>query len=432
MCALLLCAACIVVTLGGCELAITNGLLACGQPADCPTGFSCWNRDGRCYNSEEPPCEAKSCEQLFSEFETVGILIECGSFPDGCDGSIRCGGCPEGTVCGANGHNFECGCEEVSCATAGANGAECGSIPTRCGAPGEAIDCGECPGDNQVCNEQNQCECPAGVDCDAGCSGGCVGDEVCVHGDCCEPTYPCGENECSPPGGLPNGCGGNTVCPPCAGEAECVFTGNSKYECVAHCTCESQDVECGQADICGTPTLCGSCADNGFGEGYRCQDGRCICDDPFELDSDDEFVLICGPEIGGVNCVREAWSVDVQASLHSEVDVDYYRLNTLDAETSIVAETYTITSERRLLMTYLCPDGWPGMTKCSGAVENVQGIDFCVTDEPSIAIGRSCSDNSTFKVGTLLVGVEPTHFSGGCDGYGLKIIATYAQPVTAF
>jgi hypothetical protein len=28
--------------------------------------------------------------------------------------------------------------------------------------------------------------------------------------------------------------------------------------------------------------------------------------------------------------------------------------------------------------------------------------------------------------------VEPTHFSGGCDGYGLKIIATYAQPVTAF
>lgn len=416
------------VALGGCDLALKNGVFACGQPSDCPSGYSCWSSDNRCYDASEPACEPKTCEQVITEFGALDIHVECGSLPDGCDGFIECGSCPEGSVCGANGQNFLCGCEEVTCATAGIEGAECGQVPTRCGEPGETIDCGICIGDGQVCNDQFQCECPEGETCDDACRGRCTGDEVCVDGDCCEPTYPCSENECSPPGGLANGCGSNTVCPPCAGGAECVLTNEFKYECVDDCTCEAQGVECGQATVCGDLTLCGTCADNGFGDGYRCEQGRCVCDDPYEVnDTFESVALICGPELGGVNCVQEAWSVGVEASLHGESDVDYYMIHTLDAWTPVLADASNGQSERLIAMTYLCPDGWLGLAGCSGRVDNIDGIDFCVTDERSVAIERKCPSGQMSKVGTLLIAVEPTEFRGDCDAYSLKVVASYGQ-----
>jgi hypothetical protein len=218
------------------------------------------------------------------------------------------------------------------------------------------------------------------------------------------------------------------VCPSCAGTAECVLTTELRYECVEDCTCEAQGVECGQTTICGEPALCGTCQANGFGDGYRCEQNRCVCDDPFEVnDSFDSFALICGPEIGGVNCVQEAWSIDVQASLHSESDVDYYAIQTLDVWTPVVAETYNNESGRLIAMTYLCPDGWTGLAGCSGWVENIDGIDFCVSDGRQVAIGRKCSSGSGSKIGTLLIGVEPTDFRGDCDAYGLKVIASFAE-----
>jgi hypothetical protein len=409
----------------GCDLAIKNGVFACGQPADCPSGYFCWATDNRCYDAQEPTCEPKQCEQVIAEFATLGITVECGTLPDGCDGSIECGGCPAGSTCGANGQNFICGCEEVTCATASSEGAECGDVPTRCGEPGETIDCGLCLGDGQVCNEAFQCECPPGEECDDGCFGLCQGDQVCVDGVCCEPTYPCSDHECSPPGGLPDGCGSTTVCPPCSGTAECVLTSDSRYECVEDCTCEAKGIECGQEVICGELTLCGSCAANGFGQGYRCEQNRCVCEDPFEVnDSFDDFALICGPEIGGVNCFQEAWSVDVQASLHSKGDIDYYAIQALDSWTPVVAEAYNGTSDRLIGLTYLCPDGWPGLTECSGWIENIKGIDFCVSNERSVAIGRDCPASDE-KLGMVLVGVEPIEFRGDCDAYGLKVIASY-------
>jgi len=166
---------------------------------------------------------------------------------------------------------------------------------------------------------------------------------------------------------------------------------------------------------------------NRFGDGYRCDQRRCVCDDPFEVnDSFDRFALICGPEIGGVNCVQEAWGIDVQASLHSEGDIDYYAIQTLDTWTPVFGEVYNGESERLLSMTYMCPDGWSGLTECSGWIENINGIEFCVSDESKIAIGRDCGAQST-KIGTLLIGVEATEFRGDCDAYGLKIIASYGQ-----
>ena len=233
-----------IVLLGGCNLSIPNGLFGCGQPADCPSGYFCWSSDSRCYDSKEPECAPRSCEEIIADFAALGIPIECGALPDGCEGSIECGGCPEGEACGANGQNFVCGCEENSCANF-AGGAECGVIPTRCGGEEQAVFCGACLG-SQVCVE-NRCICPTGADCGEGCGNRCSPEEVCVEGECCEPTYPCAENECSPPGGFPDGCGGVTQCPSCRDGEDCVLSNELVFECLGDCTCEAQGVECGNA-----------------------------------------------------------------------------------------------------------------------------------------------------------------------------------------
>ena len=45
-----------VILVGGCDVAIKNGLFACGQPSDCPSGYYCWGSDNRCYDTKEPEC----------------------------------------------------------------------------------------------------------------------------------------------------------------------------------------------------------------------------------------------------------------------------------------------------------------------------------------------------------------------------------------
>lgn len=400
------------IALGGCDIAIPNGLFGCGQPSDCPTGYFCWNSDSRCYDSKEPSCVPKSCDQVIGEFASLGIPIECGSLPDGCDGSIECGSCPEGTVCGANGENFVCGCEENTCANFG-GGAECGFVPTRCGGEQQAIDCGACVGDGFTCSD-NKCACPPGETC--GCPGG-------------EPTYPCAQNDCSPPGGLPDGCGGVTHCPPCANGGDCVLSDDLQYKCLGDCTCEATGVECGSATICGSPTLCGTCADNGFADGYRCEAGRCVCEDLFEYnDSFKSFALICG-EGTPLNCMQDAWGVEVQATLHGENDIDYYALQVLDAPTPIIAEAYGGFSGRLVYMTYLCPDGFEGIDQCSGSTDSIEGIKFCFGDGDIVGIERRCDGSASSAIGTVLIGVESREFRSDCDPYGLRIFATYASEI---
>ena len=410
------------VLLGGCDVAIKNGLFACGQPSDCPSGYFCWSSDNRCYDSKEPDCEPKSCERVIADFASVGITIECGSLPDGCDGQIECGSCPEGTICGANGQNFICGCEEVTCASAGA---ECGEVQTRCAGSPPVIQCNDCLGDGVVCNG-NECVCPPGEDCDNACDGRCTGEEECVNGECCVPTYPCLQNECSPPGGLPNGCGGTSVCPPCQDGEECAFTDALRFECLGDCTCEAHDIECGNTTICGSPTPCGTCQDNGYGDGYRCESGRCTCEDQFEYnDTITTARLICGPEVGGWNCMQEAWSVSFQATLHSSDDVDYYRLDVMDANTPIMAQSYDGQWQRELRMAYVCPSGEPAMIGCQGEIEKVGGIEFCTSTEGVVGIERWCPTQSTSEVGTLVVGVLRDDYPGDCADYRLDIIATW-------
>ena len=393
------------VVLGGCDLAVPNGLFGCGQPTDCPSGYFCWNSDSRCYDSKEPECSPKTCEQVIGDFASLGIPIECGSLPDGCDGSIECGGCAEGEVCGANGQNFLCGCEENTCANFG-GGAECGAVPMRCGGEQQAIFCGDCVGDGFVCVD-NKCVCPPGEICE--CAGG-------------QPTYPCVRNECSPPGGLPDGCGGTIDCPPCANEVDCVLSGDLIYECLGACTCEAEGVECGNASPCGSPTLCGTCADNGFEGGYHCESGRCVCEDPFEFnDSLTSSTLICGDE-----CMQDAWSIERQATLHSSKDIDYYELIVLDSTTPLIARAYGGSSDRILSMSYRCPDGSEGIDKCSGSTNYIDGIESCIAEGDTVGIERRCDSSASPDVGTVIVRVEAKEFRGDCDGYDLNIYATYA------
>lgn len=421
------------VVLAGCDLVIPNGLFGCGQPSDCPSGYFCWSSDSRCYDSPEPECAPKTCEQVLAEFASLGIEIECGSLPDGCEGSIECGGCPQGSVCGANGQSFLCGCEENTCSTFD-GGVECGFVPTRCGGAEDAIFCGDCFG-QEVCQE-NKCVCPNGVNCDDDCMGRCRPEEVCVEGQCCEPAYPCSQNECSPPGGLPNGCGGVAHCPPCAGEGEsCVLSDELVFECVGDCTCEAEGVECGSATtICG-PKLCGTCQDNGFGDGYRCEAGLCVCEDPFEYNDDfDNFSLICG-EGTAISCNQSAWGVEVQATFHDGGDVDLYALRVLDADTSIMAQVsqnFANFDQRLLYLAYICPDGQDGIEFCWGGEGEIEGIRFCLSESGAVALERRCPLQGPSSLGTVLVGVEPERFDR-CDPYELIVFATYqSEPLGDF
>ncbi|MGB5812534.1 MAG: hypothetical protein WBG86_18510 [Polyangiales bacterium] len=407
--------------LPACNVSIPNGLFGCGQPDDCPNGYFCWSSDNRCYDAEEPGCTPKSCDQIIGEFASLGIPVECGDLPDGCEGSIECGSCPSGTQCGANDQNFLCGCEEVTCATV-EGGAECGIVPTRCGGAAEQIDCGGCFG-QQVC-DGNKCVCPVGVNCDQGC-GNCADGEVCVDGECCAPEFPCSQNECSPPGGFDNGCGGKTECPPCSDDEQCVISsGDLVFQCLGDCTCEAQDVECGAANICGQATLCGSCQDNGFGDGFSCKSGKCVCKDAYEVnDTPAAAARICGGQ-ATPTCMQEVWGVSIDGTIHQTTDMDYYRLDVLDARTLLVAELLIPDSDSQLYMAYICPNGESGIEDCTGSTASIDGYKFCVSEERTIGLARGCDSAGTSGVGQVIVGVQGKGLPGGCLTYDLNVFAT--------
>ena len=397
------------ILLGGCPLAIPNGLFACGQPADCPSGFFCWNTDNRCYDAEEPQCQPDPCEEVLADFAGLGFDIECGSLPDGCDGTIECGGCEEGTACGANGQNFVCSCDEYSCASFG-GGAQCGAVPTRCDGSSATIDCGSCFGDYECVD--NRCVCPTGTDCDTGCPGG-------------EPTYPCSRNECSPSEGLPDGCGGVAYCPPCGEGEGCTQGDDDLYRCLGECTCEAAGVQCGSATICGAPTLCGSCDDNGF-PGHRCESGTCVCDDELESnDSPSEAAAIC-TEDAGARCLQDAWSVEVEPTLGSASDIDFFRIDTTNESTMLTAEADDGGNDRWLYLAYLCPDDSSGILLCSELTETIGGIEFCKSGSDEVGLVRDCGSAALSERGTVLAGVAPRGtFAGSCDRYRLRVRATY-------
>jgi len=103
-----------------------------------------WGPDGGAgRDSAAEACAPTSCAQLGAE---------CGTIPNGCGGSLECGSCTNGSVCGGAGAN-KCGkdpCTSRSCAQVGAS---CGFVSDGCS---QAIDCGSCP-TGQSCLPSNQC-----------------------------------------------------------------------------------------------------------------------------------------------------------------------------------------------------------------------------------------------------------------------------------
>src|SRR5262249_51449967 len=87
----------------------------------------------------------------------------CGVVGDGCGGSIDCGGCTGGQTCGGAGTANVCGAPRDSgacmnptrCTTA--NGSYCGVVGDGCGG---TIDCGNCAG-GQVCGARTAHVCNA-------------------------------------------------------------------------------------------------------------------------------------------------------------------------------------------------------------------------------------------------------------------------------
>ena len=402
--------------LAGCSLNIPNGRYACLSETDCPNGYFCWNSDSRCYDTKEPEstCAPSSCDEVIAQFASVGVNVECGALPDGCEGVVECPPCGDGDICGANDQMFMCGCEPNTC---GSVGAECGTIEAGCGLDGE-IGCGECLGDLEC--ENNRCVCPEGRDCDAPC-GGCGPGEVCVEGECCEQLFPCAENQCSPPGGLADGCGGFVECAPCAGTEECQLEpASDRFVCVDDCTCEAQGIECGTASLCGASQFCGLCGDPRL---PLCDDGRCVCEDGFEPNGDpaEATRLDCGGA-----CKLANLQVEAEGTIDGPRDYDFYEIEVGHRdEWAIRVDVSGLQSQRQILLSYVCPDGSEQISDCSGSSSSVGSSNYCVEDGTNtLRLAQDCEASSGAPA-TIIVGISAKEgeFKGACDKYSFAVSA---------
>jgi hypothetical protein len=198
---------------------------------------------------EEPRrshCEPMTCE---SQGKNCGVTI------DGCGGTLRCGTCPEGEVCGGAGTPHVCGrppCQPATCASLEKN---CGRVPDGCGG---LLECGACT-------------------VPEACGGGGVrnvcGQPACTPASCAELRKNCGQ--------VPDGCGGLLECGACPEEETCGGGGAPNVCGRAPCepaTCAALGKNCGTvSDGCGGTLECGACP-----EGQTCGGGAVphVCGGP--------------------------------------------------------------------------------------------------------------------------------------------------------
>lgn len=213
-----------------------GGTIECGS---CDEGEVC-GADGpnRCGAGK---CEPKSCEAAGAE---------CGWTSDGCSGVLNCGGCPPPSVCEGKGTPNQCECISATCAEAGA---ECGTVPDGCGG---VIECGECEG-GETCGGGGPNECGT-----APCSPKSCAQLAASCGyisDGCATAIDCGSCE------EPNTCGGGGVANECGCLAKsCAQLGAS---------CGMLDTGCGLED-CGTCTAPDTCGGGGVANVCGCACSR--------------------------------------------------------------------------------------------------------------------------------------------------------------
>jgi hypothetical protein len=221
-----------------------GGTIDCGS---CPDGQACGiERPFQC-----APVLVDSDDACPARIQTcVEVGAECGVIGNGCGGTIDCGGCAGGQLCGVEAAH-KCGaapsCEplepEVACAE------KCGFVSNGCGVDiaGGVIDC------------KVEFPCPAGETC----GGGGIPNECGSGGAVCRPLdedEACADKEC---GVASDGCGGRYECGGCSGEESC-FAGECRVPEV--CVPMMRAVACsGKAcglvgDGCGGTISCGTCA----------------------------------------------------------------------------------------------------------------------------------------------------------------------------
>ncbi|HVZ33877.1 MAG TPA: hypothetical protein VG963_15730, partial [Polyangiaceae bacterium] len=252
----------------GCEPATCDQLgKNCGQVADgCGGVVDCGScADGQVCSLVQPNvCAAPSelCKPVGADVACAGK--HCGVEGDGCGGTIDCGSCPSGQICGLS-QPFQCAvpanagaCSVTSCS---AQGAECGVIADGCGG---TIDCGSCAS-GQICgvNEPWKCGAPAvcqPLDPQTACANKCglvsngCGTEVSGGVIDCQTLFPCPDGEGCGGGGVRNQCGSSPGgCHPLDQASACA------------------SAVCGAAsDGCGGSYVCGTCP-----AGEACHAGQC-------------------------------------------------------------------------------------------------------------------------------------------------------------
>jgi hypothetical protein len=247
------CRECQAVTCG--DLGIECGLawLGCGEniPANFTDCGGCADLNGqqrRCNaisNSCEPSCTPKPAAEICAEAKTKKG-VECGVISNGCGGSVDCSQfsefqCPAGQLCGVRGISNRCDPKTTpdECV---AQGRECGEITSLC--TGQKVRCGDCPM-GQVCNANGRCGAPCqpktcadfaefpcgnfddtcGGTLNCPCAGGSLCNttaRTCCAANTCGTTYTgrCGQD-------LANGCGQNNLDCNCAGGTICTTNGGA-------------------------------------------------------------------------------------------------------------------------------------------------------------------------------------------------------------
>jgi len=171
----------------------------------------------------------------------AALGLNCGQAGDGCGGTLNCGTCPTGKVCGWGSTPNVCAtplaCVPTTCA---ALGLSCGQAGNGCGG---SLNCGTCP-TGQVCGAGGPGKCGVLTSACTPTTCSALGLSCGPAGDGCGGTLNCGS--CT----APDTCGGGGQRGKCGSPPPCVPT-----------TCAALGLKCGPAgDGCGGTLSCGSCA----------------------------------------------------------------------------------------------------------------------------------------------------------------------------
>ncbi len=254
----------------------------CGGCAASPDGGGA-RKCNAVFHKCEPSCTAgqvRSAKELCDEAKAKKGL-ECGVISNGCGGTVNCDavsgyGCKNGESCGVRGIANRCDPKSTpdECKAVGKN---CGTIKSAC--TGLTIKCGDCP-QGEVCNANGVCGKPctpktcaadfSQFECgtfDDGC-GGTVKCGTCANGVCNQTTKTCcATNTCAATYAgkcgqdLANGCGQNVLDCNCAGGSQCTLDGGAAPAPAVSATgmCCVQKTAAAYAGQCGTnlPNGCG-------------------------------------------------------------------------------------------------------------------------------------------------------------------------------